>query len=134
MPKLASKNSQATLKSSELSSEPCVALGLMPSAKRYASQGQQRSIVLAAKVAELAELERRSGKSPVLLLDDVSSELDRERNAQLMEYLASLDGQVLLSTTDASLVAAAAGPEARFFRVRDGVFTPIERPVEDGAR
>ncbi len=103
-------------------------------ARTYASQGQQRAVVLALKIAEIENLREMLGFQPLLLLDDVSSELDRERNGQLMAYLASLAGQVLLSTTDASLVAAAAGPEARFFRVRDGVFTPIERPVDEPAR
>jgi DNA replication and repair protein RecF len=73
-------------------------------AKRYASQGQQRSIVLALKVAELAELERRSSKSPILLLDDVSSELDRGRNKRLFELLSALGNQVFLTTTQPELI------------------------------
>lgn len=105
-----------------------ISLGGRP-ARTYASQGQQRALVLALKIAEIENLRETLGFQPLLLLDDVSSELDRTRNAQLMEYLASLDGQVLLSTTDPSLVAAAAGPDARFFSVREGSFTPIERPI-----
>lgn len=98
-------------------------------ARAYASQGQQRAIVLALKIAEIENLRETLGFQPLLLLDDVSSELDRSRNAQLMEYLASLEGQVLLSTTDPSLVAAAAGPDARYFSVRAGTFTAIDRPT-----
>jgi len=103
-------------------------------ARTYASQGQQRAAVLSLKIAEIENLREMLGFQPLLLLDDVSSELDRARNAQLMEYLASLDGQVLISTTDVSLVAAAAGADARFFAVREGTFTPFDRPVEDPAR
>ncbi len=102
-------------------------------ARTYASQGQQRAVVLALKIAEIENLREMLGFQPLLLLDDVSSELDRQRNAQLMEYLASLDGQVLLSTTDPTLVAAAAGPDARFFTVRDGIFLPMDRPADSSS-
>lgn len=68
-------------------------------AKHHASQGQQRAIVLALKVAELDVLTRRVGRVPILLLDDVSSELDRARNRRLFEVLARLGGQVFLTTT-----------------------------------
>lgn len=67
--------------------------------KRFASQGQQRSIVLALKIVELEELTRRVGSVPILLLDDVSSELDRTRNRLFFQCLAELGGQVFLTTT-----------------------------------
>jgi DNA replication and repair protein RecF len=54
------------------------------------------------------------------LLDDVSSELDPERNAYLMEYLAALKGQVVLTTTDPRLVQKSAAQEALFHRVFAG--------------
>jgi DNA replication and repair protein RecF len=73
-------------------------------AKRYGSQGQHRSIVLALKVAELHELTRRAGRVPVLLLDDVSSELDRGRRKRLFELLSELGGQVFLTTTQPELI------------------------------
>ncbi len=68
-------------------------------ARHHASQGQHRAIVLALKVAEVDVLTRRSGCVPILLLDDVSSELDRSRNRRLFEMLARLGGQVFLTTT-----------------------------------
>jgi DNA replication and repair protein RecF len=73
-------------------------------AREHASQGQCRALVLAMKIAEIESLERLSGEAPVLLLDDVSSELDAERNAALMRYLDELGGQVLLTTTDAAYI------------------------------
>ena len=73
-------------------------------AKRYGSQGQHRAIVLALKVAELSELTRRVGRVPILLLDDVSSELDPSRNRRLFGLLADLGGQVFLTTTQADLI------------------------------
>lgn len=76
------------------------------SAKAFASQGQHRSFVLAMKIAEIRLLQESLGHSPVLLLDDVSSELDRGRNERLMSYLTSdaFVGQVFLTTTDREFV------------------------------
>jgi DNA replication and repair protein RecF len=65
----------------------------------YASQGQLRAIMLAWKTAELAVLGRAHGDPPILLLDDVSSELDPQRNEYLFEHLATLAGQCFITTT-----------------------------------
>jgi DNA replication and repair protein RecF len=73
-------------------------------ARRYASQGQHRAIVLALKIAELMELEQRTGYTPLLLLDDVSSELDRDRSRRFFALLNRLGGQVFLTTTRPELV------------------------------
>ncbi|MDH5492005.1 MAG: DNA replication/repair protein RecF [Myxococcales bacterium] len=69
------------------------------SARHHASQGQHRAIVLSLKVAELEVLTERVGRVPILLLDDVSSELDRARNRRFFELLARMGGQVFLTTT-----------------------------------
>jgi DNA replication and repair protein RecF len=70
----------------------------------FASQGQLRAIMLAWKTAELAVLGRVHGDLPILLLDDVSSELDASRNEYLFEHLAKLAGQCFITTTHASHV------------------------------
>lgn len=74
------------------------------SAREYASQGQHRSYVLSLKITEIRLSTERNGHSPILLLDDVSSELDPARNARLFEFLSSIDGQVFITTTDAAFV------------------------------
>lgn len=68
-------------------------------ASRFASQGQQRSAVLALKFAERAHLRRQTGCWPVLLVDDVLSELDPRRRRALAEVLCG-EGQVFLTSTD----------------------------------
>jgi len=93
-------------------------------ARLYASQGQSRAIVLAFKIGEIENLKSVQGRAPLLLLDDVSSELDPARNAFLMAYLAALDGQVVLTTTDPKLVAKSAVREAVFQRVEGGRIAP----------
>jgi DNA replication and repair protein RecF len=70
----------------------------------FASQGQLRAIMLAWKTAELAVLGRVHGDLPILLLDDVSSELDPSRNEYLFEHLAQLAGQCFITTTHAGHV------------------------------
>ncbi|MCZ7686859.1 MAG: DNA replication and repair protein RecF [Sandaracinaceae bacterium] len=78
-------------------------------ARHAASQGQHRMMALALKVAELDVLTRRTGRVPVLLLDDVSSELDATRNQRLFVLLDRLGGQVFLTTTQRELIRLDAG-------------------------
>jgi DNA replication and repair protein RecF len=68
-------------------------------ARSHASQGQQRALILALKLAEMVELAGRLGTPPILLLDDVSSELDARRTELLFALLATLESQVFVSTT-----------------------------------
>jgi len=68
-------------------------------ARHHASQGQHRMAALSLKIAELHFLTAATRAVPILLLDDVSSELDRGRNRKLFELLTSLGGQVFLTTT-----------------------------------
>ena len=68
-------------------------------ASAFASQGQQRSIVLAWKLAEVEVVRQTLGTNPVLLLDDVMSELDSSRRDTLV-HLASEDIQTFITATD----------------------------------
>mgnify|MGYP000852383921 CR=1 FL=1 len=99
-------------------------------ARLYASQGQQRSAVLSLKIAELMILTEVTGEKPILLLDDVMSELDASRREKLMEVIR--DHQVFMTCTDpdqlgetSSLAADSACPAVwegpvRYYRVQDG--------------
>jgi DNA replication and repair protein RecF len=69
-------------------------------ARAYASQGQQRTAVVSLKLAEAALVTRRTGERPVLLLDDVLSELDAERRAALLRQVAG-GGQVIITSAEA---------------------------------
>jgi DNA replication and repair protein RecF len=87
-------------------------------ARDHGSQGQLRSLVLALKLAELAHLETCLGESPLLLLDDVASELDEVRRGKLFETIAALSGQTLITVTDRDLLPTL--PERRDFEVAGG--------------
>jgi len=69
-------------------------------ARAYGSQGQQRTAVVSLKLAEASLMARRTGERPVLLLDDVLSELDGERRAALMRQVAG-EGQVIITSVEA---------------------------------
>ncbi len=69
-----------------------------------ASQGQHRAVTLALKAAEVETVGQARGVRPILLLDDVSSELDRARTASLFAFLRAHDGQVFLTTTRRELI------------------------------
>ena len=68
-------------------------------ASDYASQGQQRSIVLAWKLAEVQMVREILGVQPILLLDDVLSELDRSRREMLVQFVTD-DIQTFVTATD----------------------------------
>ena len=70
-------------------------------AKVLASRGETRTIILSLKIAELKLIEELTGKSPILLLDDVFSELDGSRRRALAEALTNY--QTFLTTTDADV-------------------------------
>ena len=78
-------------------------------ARLHASQGQIRALVLALKIAEIEELEQALGEPPILLLDDVSSELDARRNALLFAFLAEIRCQTFITTTHRGHVLLDAG-------------------------
>lgn len=67
-------------------------------AKIYASQGQQKTIVMAEKLAEVELIKEEMGEIPVLLLDDIMSELDRNRREYILNATKNL--QILITCTD----------------------------------
>ncbi len=88
--------------------------------KLFGSQGQMRSFLLAFKAAQLLDLERLLGEPPLLLLDDLASELDADRQASFFAFLRRRRGQVLITTTHPATLGPAVCPQARYFRVERG--------------
>jgi DNA replication and repair protein RecF len=86
----------------------------------YGSQGEQRLGLLALLLAERAALGRERGATPLLLLDDVMSELDLDRRTRLIERVTA-SGQVVVTTTDLGHVPGAAAPGVRRLAVDGGV-------------
>lgn len=85
----------------------------------YGSQGQQRTVALSAKLAEVELMRELSGEPPVCLLDDVFSELDARRRGHIFDVTLGAC-QTFLSTTDLELLPPAVLKQAEIYRVRDG--------------
>lgn len=92
-------------------------------ARRHASQGQQRLLALALKLAELASIRLVRGVHPILLLDDVSSELDPQRTGALRDWLRESESQVFITTTRWETLDRQIFPRfaPSFFRLKGGV-------------
>lgn len=71
----------------------------------YGSRGQQRSAILAMKMAEIEWVSRLSGETPILLLDEVLAELDGQRRDMLLKTIQNVE-QAILTSTDPSMFTA----------------------------
>ncbi len=66
--------------------------------RKYASQGQHKTFLLALKLGEFFYLKERRGETPAMLMDDVFSELDEQRSARVLEFIGDL-GQTFITST-----------------------------------
>ena len=97
-------------------------------AKIYASQGQQRLIVIAYKIAELLVFKKIKKEYPILLLDDVFSEIDIKKRNNIVKYLKS-DIQVIITTTDLEDIQEDLVKSAKIFKIKNG-----EIKIKGGAK
>ena len=86
--------------------------------RSFGSQGQQRTAVLALKLSELEFLKEETGSYPILLLDDVMSELDEQRRSQLLDFLYRQHIQTFITATDSAYFPKEA--VADYFNVNSG--------------
>jgi DNA replication and repair protein RecF len=108
-------------------------LGARTDLARYGSQGQKRSSVLAFKLALAVNLHRKRGDWPIILLDDVASELDATRRKALGNIIRDTKAQFLISTTGEEYMFLPSD-EGRIFQVKEGRLEPFrqnKRPDEE---
>ncbi|NLE44625.1 MAG: DNA replication/repair protein RecF [Chloroflexi bacterium] len=86
----------------------------------YGSRGQQRTAVLALKLAELEWLRIKTGDTPVLLLDEVLAELDASRRHDLISRVSSVE-QAVLTATDLDMFSQTFRDQARLCEVQAGI-------------
>lgn len=86
--------------------------------RKYGSQGQQRTAALSLKLAEIKLIEEESGDNPVLILDDVLSELDSKRQNYLIKSLKGV--QIFLTSTSISDEIADKFEEKTIFEIKEG--------------
>ncbi len=92
--------------------------------KQYGSQGQQRTTALSTKLAEIDLIEQETTQKPILLLDDVLSELDKNRQNFLMENIGQL--QTVLTCTGIEDVIKSYVKQAYLFHVEKGEIKKVE--------
>ncbi len=104
--------------------------------KRYGSQGQQKTFLIALKLAQFDLTRSRSGIRPILLLDDIFDKVDSQRMRHLLKLLSGQRfGQVLITDTDAARLHTALDGlalDVRFFHLDHGrpiALETIERTV-----
>ena len=88
-------------------------------ASKFASQGQQRTIVLSLKLSELEIIKQKTGTAPVLLLDDVLAELDETRQNYLLKSIDS-DVQTIITSVDTILFEKEFLEDVIIYKIEDG--------------
>ena len=84
----------------------------------YGSQGQQRLVVLGLKISELSIFKETTGEYPVLLLDDVFSELDIEKRNKIIALVED-DVQVFITSTDVKNINKKIRDNAKIFKIKN---------------
>ena len=90
----------------------------------YGSRGQQRTVALSLKLAEASYLKEKIGDEPVILLDDVLSELDATRRRQLLESVTAYN-QVIITTTDIDCFELGFLSNSAQYKVSAGTIEPV---------
>ena len=85
----------------------------------FGSQGQIRAAILALKLAEVLIFKEKDGDYPILLLDDIFSELDVDKRNKLVKYILE-DVQTIITTTDIELIDSSLVERSKVFVVEDG--------------
>jgi DNA replication and repair protein RecF len=98
----------------------------------YGSRGQQRTAALALKLAEVDLMRTETGEYPVLLLDDVLSELDEHRRRFLMRNLEDGAEQAIITTTDLHTVPQTLLPRCQLWRVEMGRLRAVDSGIASG--
>lgn len=95
------------------------------------SRGQQRTVALSLKLAEADFICEETHNYPIILLDDVMSELDRHRRRQVMEMVKQ-SPQVLVTSTDEYVFDPEVLAQANLLRVSQGAVEPVQKPSDCG--
>lgn len=97
----------------------------------YCSQGQQRSLILAFKLAQIVYHTRALKKTPILLLDDVLSELDGEKRSSFVDLVKTMKAQTVITTTDYDLPLVFREEHCSIQHVSNGLVTKKLKDVNE---
>lgn len=91
--------------------------------KKYGSQGQKRTAVLSLKIAEIEIMKKNTGRIPILLLDDVMSELDKKRQEALLSYVKGV--QTFITCVDSESFDQLKDTQNYIFNISDGAVSKL---------
>lgn len=97
--------------------------------KNLGSQGQQRMAILAIKIAEIEIIKQYKGSYPILLLDDVFSELDRKKRNNLLKYLEN-DIQTIITTTDLTSISKKIRDKSKLINIENAKIKKIVEVID----
>ena len=101
--------------------------------KKYGSQGQQRMAVIAVKLAEIELFKKYKNVTPILLLDDVFSELDKRKRNNLLKYIKK-SIQTIITTTDLNTIHKRIIESAKLIEIENGKIKHIEEVKTNGRK
>lgn len=101
--------------------------------KNYGSQGQQRMAVLALKLSEVQMILKKTEETPILLLDDVFSELDQQKKNNLLKYIQG-NIQTIITTTDLDQVDPSIVDESKLIKISHGNVESVEEVKKHGRK
>src|SRR5690606_16887045 len=85
--------------------------------KKFGSQGQQKSFLVALKLAQFDFIKQQAGVSPILLLDDIFDKLDENRVARIVKMMENNFGQLFISDTHSDRTEAVVRETARSYKM-----------------
>ena len=91
----------------------------------YGSQGQNRVAILSLKLSEIFMFKEKTGDYPILLLDDIFSELDITKRNRLVKYILS-DVQTIITTTDLNMLDSSLVKKAKIFKISNGKIVIVD--------
>ena len=94
----------------------------------YASRGQARTLALTLRLAEAAYLASARGEGPIVLLDDVLSEMDSFRRSRVLDKAAQYE-QLIITTTDPEIIQSSALSNVTYYEVEGGRVSPAPPPA-----
>jgi DNA replication and repair protein RecF len=97
----------------------------------FCSQGQQRLVILALKLAQIKLHYDVLGYYPILLLDDVLSEIDEAKRLKLVEYLEMVKAQIFMTTTEESVLKHLNKELLTLYKVDQGMIEKMQSAVPE---
>lgn len=93
--------------------------------RAFASRGQRHSLSISLRLSEILHIKAKEGESPLILMDDIFTELDAARRTHVLQYILDLGEQAIITTTEWEKAEIPSLSKALRLELRDGKITPV---------